>query len=96
MSVLPAAALRALFAGQTVTSAPGGHYAFDELVLLPPPVQEQLPIMIGGKGPKVTLRLTAEHANIWHGFGTPAEWAASSSMRVSLLSSSPSRTRGAS
>jgi hypothetical protein len=25
----------------------------------------------------VTLRLTAEHASIWHGFGTPEEWSAS-------------------
>jgi probable F420-dependent oxidoreductase len=39
-----------------------------------------MPIMIGGKGPKVTLRLTAEHAAIWHGFGSPEEWAASNAI----------------
>ena len=64
------AAVRALLDGASVTSD-GGRYQFQDLKLNPAPLQEHLPIMIGGSGEKKTLRTVARYADRWNAFGSP-------------------------
>ncbi|MEA2536649.1 MAG: hypothetical protein QOF11_883 [Chloroflexota bacterium] len=63
------AAIRRILDGGSVTSAPGGRYAFDDLRHQPAPVQRHVPILIGGSGEKKTLRTVAKYADMWNAMG---------------------------
>jgi probable F420-dependent oxidoreductase len=39
--------------------------------LVNPPPTRKIPVLIGGGGEKVTLKLVARHADMWHAFGNP-------------------------
>lgn len=41
----------------------------------PPPVRNPIPIMIGGEGEQITLRLVAQYASMWNTFGPPEKYA---------------------
>jgi alkanesulfonate monooxygenase SsuD/methylene tetrahydromethanopterin reductase-like flavin-dependent oxidoreductase (luciferase family) len=57
----------------TRPSAGGDHYTMEGAVNEPPPLQARLPILVGGSGRKVTLRLVAEYADVCNIGGSPAQ-----------------------
>jgi F420-dependent oxidoreductase-like protein len=57
--------------GKGAPSFEGRTFSAAELVCYPRPIQERIPIVVGGSGEKKTLRLVARHANGCNLFGRP-------------------------
>ncbi len=61
--------IRGLLDDGTVTFS-GKYYQLENATLGTRPIQKRLPILVGGGGEQVTLKITARYADWWHGFGT--------------------------
>lgn len=66
----------------TRPSSKGSRYDIQEAVNSPAPVQTHLPILIGGTGPEVTLRLVAEYGDMCNLIGSPDQVAAAEAKLV--------------
>ena len=65
--------LRRLLDGERIATHEGRFYTMRDALCEPRPVQPRLPILIGGSGPRKTLRTTARYADAWNAGGTAAE-----------------------
>ena len=72
--------IRRLLDGETIDHD-GPAYRLHDAAQLPRPIQPHLPILVGGSGPKKTLRTVARYADAWNTAGTLEEVAA----RVAIL-----------
>jgi alkanesulfonate monooxygenase SsuD/methylene tetrahydromethanopterin reductase-like flavin-dependent oxidoreductase (luciferase family) len=64
--------LRRLLDGERFSHA-GRFYTLTDALVEPRPIQAHLPILVGGSGPRKTLRTTALRADAWNTSGTEEE-----------------------
>ena len=65
--------IRRLLDGETVDHE-GPAYRLHDAELQPRPIQDHLPILIGGSGPKKTLRTVARYGDAWNTWAHSTRW----------------------
>ncbi|HKT04019.1 MAG TPA: TIGR03560 family F420-dependent LLM class oxidoreductase [Rugosimonospora sp.] len=56
---------------QPRTTVDGEYYRLTDAVCEPKPIQDPLPILVGGGGERRMLRIVAQYADVWNTWGTP-------------------------
>jgi alkanesulfonate monooxygenase SsuD/methylene tetrahydromethanopterin reductase-like flavin-dependent oxidoreductase (luciferase family) len=64
--------MRRLLDGERFSHA-GAFYTMTDAIVTPRPIQPHLPILVGGSGPRKTLRTVARRADAWNTSGTVEE-----------------------
>ena len=65
--------IRSLLREEEPITFDGEYYSLEEAILLPEPLENRPPVLVGGNGEHRTLPLTAKYADEWNGVFIPPE-----------------------